>query len=102
MFKGKSERYLSVRGGMRVAVEGCVGHAGAATTSLLTSARVSEPTVLAWQHKAADALITYNRSWHQVAKDNHDVDDGWFDIVFVSADATNSDALGKDKVFACT
>ena len=66
--RGAKRRYFTVHGGMETAVMRNSGHASALATSLMSKAYVAESTVYAWESRAANALVAWNRAWHMVAE----------------------------------
>ena len=73
MKRGKTGRYMTVRGGMSHGVRRNIGHGSAMTTSINVGTCVHETTIYAWEHRASNAILANDRKFH-------DENDEWLKV----------------------
>ena len=99
---GPAKRYLSVSGGVQMAVRRNCGNASALAVSSLLGVDVSHVTLSTWEQKCAAALLFEARQYFQTAAENMgDITAaGGFAFAMhrVSGDATNSKVFKQSKV----
>ena len=98
---GPAKRYLSVSGGVQMAVRRNCGNASALAVSSLLDVDVSHVTLSTWEQKCAAALLLEARLYFQTAAENMgDISAaGGFALAMhtVSGDATNSKVFKQSK-----
>lgn len=99
LWKGKCERFLTVRGGMSHAIFRSVGHASTSTTAITLNSGVVDSTVLAWELRAYNAILSGHRTFYSSMEAAISVETSrFFSVHLWEGDATNSNAIGKSKV----
>jgi len=99
---GPAKRYLSVSGGVQMAVRRNCGNASALAVSSLLGVDVSHVTLSTWEQRCAAALMLEARLYFQTAATNMGdiIAAGGFAFAIhrVSGDATNSKVFKQSKV----